>query len=62
MFLLMKGGKNRLSLIGVSIAGSIAHNFGQLVAASIVMGTTSIMYYLPILLVTGIVTGIAVGY
>lgn len=62
MFLLMKGGRDKLSLIGVSIAGSIAHNFGQLVAASIVMGTTSIMYYLPILLVTGIVTGIAVGY
>ncbi|MDT3428314.1 heptaprenyl diphosphate synthase [Paenibacillus forsythiae] len=62
MFLLMKGGRMQLSLIGVSIGGSIAHNIGQLAAASIVMGTTSIMYYLPILLVTGIVTGIAVGY
>ncbi|KAA9001023.1 Gx transporter family protein [Paenibacillus spiritus] len=61
MLLLMRMGKNRLSLVGVSVAGGVAHNVGQLVAASIVMNASSIMYYLPVLLIFGLVTGVVVG-
>ncbi|MCJ8011901.1 Gx transporter family protein [Paenibacillus sp. KQZ6P-2] len=61
MALLMKLGRRRLSLIGISIAGGIAHNIGQLAAASIVFSTLNIFYYLPALLISGIATGILVG-
>jgi len=49
------------SVIGVSIAGGIAHNMGQLVIAMIVVETYRIGYYFPILLITGMVTGMLIG-
>ncbi|MGN7359428.1 Gx transporter family protein [Paenibacillus sp. SAF-054] len=61
MALLMKLGRRQFSLIGISIAGGIAHNIGQLAAASIVFSTLNIFYYLPALLISGIATGILVG-
>lgn len=61
MFGLMKIGRNNFSLIGISLVGGITHNIGQLTAAMIVLGTSKIFYYLPFLMLTGIVTGIFVG-
>ena len=61
MYGLLKISGKRLSLIGISIAGGVAHNIGQLTAASIIFKTSSIFYYLPALLLTGIVTGILIG-
>ncbi|MHA0857086.1 Gx transporter family protein [Paenibacillus sp. CMAA1364] len=61
MFAVMKLGRNQVSLIGVSVIGGVAHNFGQITAASIVFQTTNIYYYLPLLLLTGLITGILVG-
>lgn len=49
------------SVIGVSIAGGIAHNMGQLVIAMVVVETYRIGYYFPILLITGMVTGMLIG-
>lgn len=49
------------SMVGVSVAGGIFHNIGQIVMASIVVSTPKLMYYLPILLFSGVVTGIATG-
>ncbi|MBW4084209.1 Gx transporter family protein [Paenibacillus sp. S150] len=62
MYLLVKWGGRNFSVIGISIAGGLAHNTGQLFAAAIVFKSTSIFYYLPVLLIAGIVTGIAVGF
>lgn len=61
MYLVMKLGRNHVSLIGVSIIGGVGHNFGQITAASIVFQSSNIYYYMPLLLVTGLVTGILVG-
>ncbi|MFD2117500.1 Gx transporter family protein [Paenibacillus yanchengensis] len=61
MYAMLKLGKQHFSLMMVSIMGGIAHNIGQLMAASVVLGTNKIFYYLPFLLVSGIVTGIFVG-
>ncbi|MCR8645271.1 Gx transporter family protein [Paenibacillus sp. N1-5-1-14] len=61
MYVLMKLGRNQLSLIGISIAGGLAHNTGQLAAAMIVLKSSAIFYYLPALMLTGIATGIFVG-
>lgn len=61
MYLLMRVGRNSFSLIGISIAGGIAHNLGQLTAAMIIFKSSKIFYYLPALMITGIVTGIFIG-
>ena len=51
----------RLSIYGVSIGGAAAHNVGQMAAAVFISRTSAILYYLPVLLVSGIVTGIFTG-
>ncbi|WP_214627576.1 Gx transporter family protein [Paenibacillus agaridevorans] len=61
MYLMLRLGRNSFSLLGVSVMGGIAHNLGQLSAAAIVLNTTKIYYYLPFLLVSGIITGLFVG-
>lgn len=61
MYVMVRLGRNSFSLIGISIIGGIAHNAGQLSAAALVLGTASIYYYFPFLLVSGVVTGIFVG-
>ncbi|HIZ11822.1 MAG TPA: Gx transporter family protein [Candidatus Eubacterium faecavium] len=50
-----------LSVTGVSVIGGSIHNIGQLIAAAIVMETSSIAYYLPVLLLSGAVTGAVIG-
>ncbi|MCM1273482.1 MAG: Gx transporter family protein [Clostridium sp.] len=50
------------SLVGVSVAGAVAHNMGQLIVAAIMLENLNIMYYLPVLLVAGTVSGIAIGF
>ncbi|MEJ8304833.1 Gx transporter family protein [Saccharibacillus sacchari] len=61
MYGLMKISRKRLSLIGISVAGGIAHNIGQLAAAAIVIDSLNIFYYLPVLMIAGVATGIVVG-
>ena len=47
--------------IGVSIGGAFFHASGQIIVAIIFMKTISLIYYLPILLLTSLLTGIFVG-
>ena len=49
------------SLIGISVAGGVTHNIGQLIVAMIVVSNTSLIVYAPALLIAGVVAGIAVG-
>ena len=50
-----------LPSIGVSVAGGVCHNVGQIIVASLIMETNVIVYYLPFLILSGTVAGIAVG-
>ncbi len=59
MILLKK--TKKFSIIGVSVGGSVFHNMGQLVMASLFMGTLKVFYYFPLLLFSGIITGIILG-
>lgn len=59
MLVLKKCGK--FSVVGVSIAGGVAHNAGQIIMAVILLGAKQIAYYLPVLTVTGTVTGVLIG-
>lgn len=58
MFILKK---TKLSIVGVSMVGGITHNIGQLIVAVILTGTNRIAYYLPVLLVAGLITGLLMG-
>ncbi|SFG16088.1 Gx transporter family protein [Sporolactobacillus nakayamae] len=61
MWLVKKLGPERVSLIGVSATGAILHNVGQLIVASWVAQTWSVLLYLPVLSFAGILAGIAIG-
>ena len=58
MLLVMQWMGRAFSIFGVSIAGAAAHNVGQILAASLFLGENLIYAYLPVLLITGIVTGV----
>ena len=59
MVLLKKS--DRFSIVGVSVAGGISHNIGQIIMAIILMHNSIINYYLPFLIISGIVTGVVIG-
>lgn len=53
--------KTHLSVIGVSIIGSIAHSIGQVLVGMIMLDNYNVIYYLPYLLLFSIPTGILIG-
>ena len=62
-FAAMMNGKrtNLFSAVGVSVLGGVFHNMGQIIVAMFVLETTSLVYYLPFLVVIGTVSGIVIG-
>lgn len=52
---------DKFSVIGVSVAGGVSHNIGQLLVAVIVLESMSIANYLPVLVFAGMVTGFVIG-
>lgn len=48
------------SVIGVSIIGGISHNVGQIVISIFVVDNINIVYYLPFLLISGVITGVCI--
>ena len=59
MALLKKG--NHLGCISVSVAGGIAHNIGQILIAALVVSSHYVLYYFPVLLIAGLLTGFLIG-
>ena len=60
-FCIMSFFKNHFSVIAVSISGGISHNIGQIIIACIVVENIGLFYYLPFLVILGIVTGFLTG-
>ncbi|MBQ7246097.1 MAG: Gx transporter family protein [Firmicutes bacterium] len=60
MWLLKKTGL--FSIIGVSMAGGVAHNIGQILVASAVVSDLKMFAYLPVLMFSGIISGILIGF
>ena len=54
--------KTKLSMIGVSVIGSIFHSIGQILIAILFLKNNNMIYYLPWLLLFSIPTGLFVGY
>lgn len=46
---------------GVSILGGIMHNMGQLIVAVFIVENAKLLYYLPVLIISGIAAGLAIG-
>ena len=59
MMIMKKTGK--FSPVGVSVSGAVSHNIGQLFVAICVVESTSIVYYLPVLLLSGTIAGTLIG-
>lgn len=50
-----------LTVITISIIGGVMHNMTQIIVAIILMNTKEIVYYLPILILTGVISGMMIG-
>lgn len=60
VMVLMKRSK-LFSVPGVSMTGGLAHNIGQLLVAMYLVENLKLLYYLPVLLLSGLITGLAIG-
>jgi heptaprenyl diphosphate synthase len=61
MALLYKYFKNVFSIIAISVVGAVFHNVGQILIASLVVSNVNLFYYLPVLLISAVITGIFIG-
>lgn len=52
---------DRFSTVGISIAGGVAHNAGQILMAMLILQTKQLLGYLPVLAVSGIAGGVLTG-
>ena len=59
MVLLRKTGI--FSITGVSIAGGVSHNMGQLLVAAFLIDSLKIFAYFPVLIFSGIISGAVIG-
>lgn len=49
------------SVVGISMAGGVAHNLGQLLVAAFLIANTKIFLYFPVLIFSGMISGAAIG-
>ena len=49
------------SAVGVSICGSLMHSVGQIIAASVLMGSAAVFTYLPFMMIWSLVFGAVTG-
>ena len=50
-----------LTEVAVSVCGGVLHNLGQIAMASLLLSTNVVLYYLPFLLISGLIAGVTVG-
>lgn len=52
---------NKFSIVGVSIGGGVFHNVGQLLIAVLIIEQLKLYFYLPILIISGVLMGTLIG-
>ena len=62
VMILLKVIIKKFSIIGVSVAGALFHVFGQILIAMLYMSSIYVVFYLPIIAASAVVTGIIVGF
>ena len=62
-FLVMWGlqRSGRFGCTGVSVAGAVAHNLAQIAAAALLLETSSLGWYFPVLCFSGTLAGVCIG-
>ena len=53
--------KSGFSLLGISVAGGVSNNIGQLIVAALIVENKSLLYYAPVLIISGVITGVLIG-
>ena len=53
---------NRFGTVGISAAGGVFHNLGQICLGALLINNIKLFYYFPVLIVFGTITGIITGY
>jgi len=61
MMLMLKLDFKEVTLVGVSVVGSVFHGLGQVIVASILFSNYKILLYFPTLLLTALITGVFIG-
>ncbi len=61
MVFLYHRGNSVLSLPGISVIGALTHNLAQIAVVALLLHTEKIFFYLPILMLTGTLSGLCVG-
>lgn len=49
------------SMVGISVIGGITHNIGQIAVAMLYVNNSGLIYYLPFLMISGVVSGTLIG-
>lgn len=52
---------NIFSVVGISMAGGVAHNLGQILIAAVLVANIKIFVYFPVLIISGVITGAIIG-
>jgi heptaprenyl diphosphate synthase len=61
MAVLYKYFKKVFSIVAISVVGAVFHNIGQILIASMVVSNVNLFFYLPVLLIAAVITGIFIG-
>jgi len=61
MWLIYKKLSRWFSIKGISVVGAIVHNTAQLMVASLILREAVLFYYVPVLLISAIITGLITG-
>ena len=62
MALMYKKFRNLFSLPVISVVGAVFHNIGQILVASLIVQNAKLFYYLPLLLISAVITGLFIGF
>lgn len=61
MLLVKNLGRDKVSIVGVSVVGAVFHNVGQILVASLLLQTPGLMFYVFVLMISAVVTGTLTG-
>lgn len=62
MAVMYKQFRSLFSLPVISVVGAVFHNIGQILVASLIVQNAKLFYYLPLLLISAVITGLFIGF
>ncbi|MGE5630252.1 MAG: Gx transporter family protein [Caulobacteraceae bacterium] len=62
MAFMYKWFRNTFSLPAISVVGAVFHNIGQITVASLIISNAKLFYYLPVLVISAVITGLFIGF